>query len=36
MGFDPTRRRQRRRSDYLFVGLGLAACVLAILWGIWG
>lgn len=36
MGFDPTRRWQRRRTDYLFVGLGLAVCAVAIIWGIWG
>ncbi len=36
MGFDPTRRWRRRRTDYLFVGLGLAVCILAVIWGIWG
>ncbi len=36
MGFDPTRRWQRRRSDYLFVALGVAVVIVAIIWGLWG
>jgi len=32
MGFDPQRRQVRRRSDYVFVGAAVVACIALVLW----
>ncbi len=36
MGFDPTRKRQRRSSDYLFVAAGITVAVLLVMWAFLG
>jgi hypothetical protein len=36
MGFDPTRKRQRRSSDYLFVAAGVAVAALLVIWAFLG
>jgi len=36
MGFDPTRRHRRRRSDLLLVGAGLVMVIAMVLWALMG
>ena len=36
MGLDPTRRRQRRRTDILFVGAGVLVALVLVLWALFG
>jgi hypothetical protein len=36
MGFDPHRRRVRRRSDLLFVGAALAVAAALVAWALLG
>ncbi|MEZ5260041.1 MAG: hypothetical protein R2705_25085 [Ilumatobacteraceae bacterium] len=32
VGYNPHRKRVRRRSDYAFVGFAVLACVLLVAW----
>jgi hypothetical protein len=36
MGFNPHRKRVARRSDYLFVGAAVVACIVLVLWTLLG
>jgi Na+/melibiose symporter-like transporter len=36
MGFDPTRRRVARRTDYLFVGAAVVAVIALLMWVLLG
>ena len=36
IGFNPPRKRVARRSDILFVGAAIAACVVLVLWTMFG
>jgi len=36
VGFNPYRAARRRRSDYVFVAIGLAVAVALVLWALLG
>jgi hypothetical protein len=36
MGFNPQRKRVARKSDYVFVGAAVAACIVLLLWTLLG
>jgi len=36
MGFDPTRKQQRRPSDYVFVVAGIVVAIVLVLWAFLG
>jgi hypothetical protein len=36
MGFDPTRKRVPRTSDYVFVAAAVAVCLILLGWAILG
>lgn len=36
MGFNPQRKHVRRTSDYFFVGAAALACLVLVLWTVFG